>query len=128
VAAQAATPREGRFEGTTSQDRAVNLRVGEGGDVVRVFGIRRLLDCGGDTVSGTFRQRGALLVRRGGRFSGRGRVRGARGSQVDGGRFELSGRFVTPRRVTGVYRERTRLRDDRLCRTGEVTFTARAQP
>lgn len=72
---------------------------------------------------GAFRQKRTFArVSGDGRFRGRIRTRGVKGSLVRRGLFTISGRAVGQSFARGVFRERLRLRDGSFCDSGRIRF------
>lgn len=132
--AQAATPRDGRFVGPTSQrtkPAKMDFTIARKGRVVRVISFPSVANCGGKV-----RLRVTTLVRRPVKLvvGPRIKLRGAfRGSLAKGATyravFRMEGRFPTKSSARGVWGLRAVVRNRRgrvtdRCRTGTVRWRA----
>ena len=130
VAVASAAPRaDTKYEGNTSQGNDASLRTDGDGSAIRSFTIRRELDCGTQTVVGTFRQSsGIMVIKPDGRFWGHDLVAPSAGGAIERGQFTIRGRFG-PRggAARGTYRERVRLKNGARCDTGEIRYRVKAQ-
>ena len=120
------------YGGKTSQGKSIRFRVTPQGDLIRGLRISRDLTCRRGrrrtALTGRFTQQSIRVrVGDGGRFHAEANVEGRPGSRIRGGQMCLRGAFRRGGRVArGRYREVVRLRDGSLCRSGLLTFLARA--